>query len=380
MSMMFLAAPFILLCSFLPLAHSVIATTKYGKLEGFTASFPSLPIHLQFHSVDKFLGVPFAAPPTEENRLRKPQPLEGWKPKIRQAKKHGSACMQPQRFAFYFDRYGYNITYSEDCLFLDVYTPNVSLSLPVIIYIHGGAYTGGHSVAFPSDILVLHGVVVVVIQYRLGPFGFFTTEDSAAPGNLGLLDQVAALKWVKENIENFGGDPNKITLLGESAGGSSVNFHMMSPLSKDLFHQAIAESGVDLCPWAIQPSSYGIRFAKELAQKLHCTSSDHHAMVECIRKVKAMDIQKAAGDIFISPAHDFYRWSAVVDGHFLTDTPWNLRKKRKFKKVPLMISFNSHEGATSIRSLVGTAGLENGVNRSLFKDALSGFVKGRNKR
>ena len=79
---------------------------------------------------------------------------------------------------------------------------------------------------------------------------------------------MAALKWVKENTENFGGDPNKITLLGESAGGSSVNFHIMSPLSKDLFHQAIAESGVDLCPWAIQPSSYGIRLAKELAQKL----------------------------------------------------------------------------------------------------------------
>ena len=110
MSIMLLAAPFIVLCSFLPLAHSVIATTKYGKLEGFTASYPSLHIHLQFHSVDKFLGVPFAAPPTEENRLRKPQPLKGWKPNIRQAKKHGSACMQPQRFAFYFDRYGYNIT------------------------------------------------------------------------------------------------------------------------------------------------------------------------------------------------------------------------------------------------------------------------------
>ena len=103
-------------------------------------------------------------------------------------------------------------------------------------------------------------------------------------------------------------------------------------------------------------------------------------MVECIRKVKAMDIQKAAGDIDVSSGHDFYRWSAVVDGHFLTVTPWNLRKKRKFKKVPLMISFNSHEGATAIRRLVGTAGLENGVNRSLFKDALSGFAKGRNKR
>ena len=128
-------------------------------------------------------------------------------------------------------------------MYLDVYTPNVSLSLPLMVYIHGGGYDVGTAATSPSDILALQGVVVVVIQYRLGPFGFLTTGDSAAPENLGMLDQVEALKWVKENIENFDGNPGKVTIFGESAGGTSVSLHLLSPLSQDLFHQVIAEVG-----------------------------------------------------------------------------------------------------------------------------------------
>ena len=177
-------------------------------------------------------------------------------------------------------------------MYLDVYTPNISLLLPVMVYLQGGAYEAGTSIAFPSDVLALQGLVVVVIQYRLGPFGFLTTRDSAAPGNLGMLDQVEALKWVRDNIETFGGIPSRVTIFGESAGGSSVSLHLMSPLSEGLFHQAIAESGVDLCPWAIQPVSYGILFAKKLAQRLDCTLSDHNTMVDCIRKAKGKAFRK----------------------------------------------------------------------------------------
>ena len=164
--------------------------------------------HTSFKSVNKFLGIPFATPPIGELRLRAPKPPQDWKPKVRLAKEHGDSCFQPKRFEFYFKRYAasaYNFTYSEDCLYLDVYTPTTNLRLPVLVYIHGGAFLGGTAITFNSDILVLHGVVVVVIQYRLGPFGFLTTGNSAAPGNFGMLDQVEALKWVKENIEHFGG-------------------------------------------------------------------------------------------------------------------------------------------------------------------------------
>ena len=380
-----LLSTLLLFSAWLPLVPSVTVTTKYGKLEGLTVSYPNAPGSFEFNSISKFLGVPFAAPPTGERRLRAPQPPNKWKPDVRLAKKHADACMQPRRYESYFNRYDYNISFSEDCLYLDVYTPDITVSSPVLVYIHGGAYEGGTSIAFPSDILALHGVIVVVIQYRLGPFGFLTTGDSAAPGNFGMLDQVEALKWVRDNIENFGGNPSKVTIFGESAGGSSVSLHLMSPLSEGLFHQVIAESGVDLCPWAVQPVSYGLRFAKELTQKLECTLSDHNAMIDCIRKAKDVDIQKASDDISFE-FYDYFRWAPVVDQNFLQDTPKNLRKKGAFKKLPLMVSFNSHEGATFIsliaKGLFGkmAKSVDNGVDPSYFKDFLIKLPHARNSR
>ena len=168
-------------------------------------------------------------------RFRPPQPPKSWKPKVYLAKKHGNICVQPNYLEKFIRSVTPNLTYSEDCLYLDIYSPNTSLSLPVMVYIHGGGYAGGTAIVSPSDILALHGVVVVIIQYRLGPFGFLTTGDSEAPGNYGMLDQVEALKWVHENIKYFGGNPSKVTIFGQSAGGSSVGLHLLSPLTRDLF-------------------------------------------------------------------------------------------------------------------------------------------------
>ncbi|KAL9966494.1 hypothetical protein ACROYT_G024577 [Oculina patagonica] len=366
-------------CALLPLVkslavvESVTVPTNYGDIEGVTTPYPDATG--QFKSVSKFLGVPFAAPPIGELRLKPPQPPQEWKPNVRQAKTHGDVCWQGDDFEFFLKLFTPVFSHSEDCLYLDVYTPNVSLSLPVLVYIHGGGYEGGTSRIFPSDILALYGVVVVVIQYRLGPFGFLTTGDSAAPGNFGMLDQVQALKWVKENIEHFGGDPEKVTIFGESAGATSVTLHLFSPLSDGLFHQVIAESGVDLTPFAIQPVSYGLRFAKELAEKLDCIASDHEAMVACIREKKGADIQKASESTNYR-FYDYLRWAPVVDNHFLLDTPHNLRKKGEFKKVKLMISFNSHEGSTTLGVMAKssfdlTDSVDDGVSLSIFKK----FVK-----
>ena len=267
-------------------------------------------------------------------------------------------------------------------MYLDVYTPNASLNLPVLVYIHGGAYLGGTAITFNSDILALFGVVVVVIQYRLGPFGFLTTGDSAAPGNYGMLDQVQALKWVKENIEHFGGDPSKVTIFGQSAGGSSVGLHLLSPLSEGLFHQAIAESGVDLNPFAIQPVSSGLRFAKELAQKLKCATSDHSAMIACIREKKGADIQKASESIQVRFT-DYFPWEPVVDNNFLHDTPRNLRSQGKFMKVKLLLCFTSHEGSNFFRFMVNSSfglseSVENGVKPSVFKTFIQKLARARN--
>ncbi len=360
--------------AFLHLVKSVTVSTKYGDIEGLVASYPNASG--PFKSVSKFLGVPFASPPIGEFRLKPPQPPKEWKPDVRPAKKHGNVCWQGKYYEQMIKHFDPNVSYSEDCLYLDVYTPNVSSNLPVMVYIHGGSYELGSAVLFPSDILALYGVVVVVIQYRLGPFGFLTTGDSAAPGNYGMLDQVEALKWVKEDIEHFGGNPNKVTIFGVSAGGTSVALHLLSPLSEGLFHQAIAESGVDLTPFAIQPVSYGLRFAEELAQKLDCTTRGHEAMVACIQGKRDTDIQKASDSIYYRFYGDL-RWAPVVDKHFLLDTPRNLRKKEEFKKVKLMISFNSQEGGNALGT---TQSVDNGVSPLFFRQFVTKLAHGRNSR
>ena len=367
-------------CAFLSLVKSVTVPTKYGDVQGLVTSYPN--ISGQFKSVSKFLGIPFAAPPIGELRLKPPQPPIAWKPNVRQATKHASICWQSKLFEYYFKMFTPVFSYSEDCLYLNVFSPDLSLSLPVMVYIHGGAYEYGTAITSPSDFLALHGVVVVVIQYRLGPFGFLTTGDSAAPGNFGMLDQVQALKWVKENIEHFGGDPSKVTIFGLSAGATSVTLHLLSPLSKGLFHQAIAESGVDLSPFAIQPVSFGLRFAKELAEKLDCTTSDHSAMITCIREKQDTEIQKASDSITYH-FYDYLRWAPVVDNHFLLDTPRNLRNKGDFKKAKLMISFNSQEGGSSVGFLANSsfgmaASVDNGVSPSFFKEFVTKLAHGRN--
>ena len=357
-------------------------STKYGDVEGLVTSYPNASS--LFKSVSKFLGVPFAAPPTGELRFKAPQPPKEWKPKVYSAKTHGSVCLQPKLFENLIEPFTSNFTFSEDCLYLDIYSPNISLSLPVMVYIHGGGYLIGTAITFPSDILALQGVVVVIIQYRLGPFGFLTTGDSAAPGNYGMLDQVEALKWINENIMNFGGNPNKVTIFGESADGSSVSLHLLSPLSRDLFHQAIAESGVDLSSFAVQPTSVGLPVARELAQKLNCGASDHNTMVSCIHNKRASDIQKASESIKFDFSNYLY-WAPVVDKYFLLDTPQSLRKKKDFKQVPLIIAFTSHEGATSLVDMVNNSfglmeSLDNGVSPTLFKAFLSKLAQGQDSR
>ena len=382
-----MASPLIALivfCSFLPFVPSVIVSTKYGDVEGLMTSYKNTSY--PFKSVSKFLGVPFAAPPIGELRFKAPRPPKEWNPKVRQAKKNGNICLQIGAYSSVIESYVKFYTdspvYSEDCLYLDVHTPNISLSLPVMVYIHGGGYQIGTAVLCPSDILALHGVVVVVIQYRLGPFGFLTTGDSASPGNFGMLDQVEALEWVKENIKNFGGNPSKVTIFGVSAGGTSVSLHLMSPRSKGLFQQAIAESGVDLSPFAIQPTSFGVTNAKTIAEKLNCATNDHDAMVACMREKTALEIKKAADSLAADSAGNsqtisaYLTWAPVVDKKFLFDTPQNLRKEKHFKEVPLMISFNSQEssiylGAMGNLSFFGVMGsVDNGVSQVFFKTFL----------
>ena len=373
-----LLKPLTAICTLLPLVTSIRVSTKYGDIEGVVASYPRVS-GLRFQSVSKFLGIPFAAPPVGELRLKPPVPPVVWRPHILPTKKHGNICMQNRQYDYWYKTFAENYSYSEDCLYLDVYSPNVSSSLPVMVYIYGGSFTNGAAITYPSDILALHGVVVVVIQYRLGPFGFLTTGDSSAPGNFAMLDQVEALKWVQDNIETFGGNSTEVTIFGESAGAASVSLHLLSPLSKGLFHQAIVESGVDLSSFATQPVSFGLNFAKELAQKLKCTTNSYKNMVSCIRSKSAVEMQNAA-EMLTFKLTDYLMWAPVVDNHFLLADPRELREKGEFKKVKLMISFMSHEGASYLGPVAKWSfglqeNVEDGVSPAFFKEFLKAFAR-----
>ena len=230
---------------------SPIRSTHSGQVQGRL-------IHVKDTKagVHTFLGIPFAKPPVGPLRFAPPEAPEPWSG-VRDGTSQPAIC--PQNVTMNME--GLKelkltlppVSMSEDCLYLNIYTPahaQEGSNLPVMVWIHGGALTVGMASMYDGSVLAAtEDVVVVAIQYRLGVLGFFSTGDEHARGNWGFLDQVAALRWVQQNIAHFGGNPDRVTIFGESAGGISVSSHVVSPMSKGLFHRAIMESGVALLPF-----------------------------------------------------------------------------------------------------------------------------------
>src|ERR1700739_3048203 len=225
--------------------------------------------------VRTFKGIPYAAPPVGPLRWKSPQPPASWTG-VRKAVDYGPRCMQGR---IYDDMIFHDAGPSEDCLYLNLWMPAkpAQAKLPVMVWIYGGGFAAGSSSEPRQDRgnLSKKGVLVVSMNYRLGIFGFFAHPDLAkesghnASGNYGLLDQVAALQWVKKNIATFGGDPDNVTIFGESAGSSSVSALIASPLARGLFHRAIGESGVCLNarhPWKSRSEAEAadVKFAQSI--------------------------------------------------------------------------------------------------------------------
>ena len=309
-----------------------IVKVDSGALEGTVNAGSSLRI---------FRGVPFAAPPIGDLRWKPPQPAQHWTG-VRKATEFGAHCMQTQVFADIIFR---GKEMSEDCLNLTVWAPAKPASnrLPVYVWFYGGGFAAGgeDEPRYDGESLAKQGIVVVNANYRLGVFGFFShpelTKESPhhASGNYGLLDQVAAIEWVKRNIAAFGGDPGRITIGGESAGSLSVSALMASPLSRSLFQQAIGESGaffgsVGGNALAALPNTekQGERFAAVAG----ATS------VADLRAKSAVDLLAIAS----KPNSGFNFWPSV-DGYFLPEDPQNIYAEHKQAHVPLLAGWNADE-------------------------------------
>ncbi|CAG4978999.1 unnamed protein product [Colias eurytheme] len=223
-----------------------------------------------------FKGIPYAEPPIGDLRFKAPKPKQPWTG-VRQATEHGPICFQYDVFS----RPPVN-TGEEDCLYLNVYTPDIQPQkyLPVMVFIHGGAFMSGsgNDDFYGPEFLIRHDVILVTINYRLEVLGFLCLDTEDIPGNAGLKDQVAALRWVRNNIRNFGGDPDNVTIFGESAGSASVSLHLVSPMSKGLFKRAIMQSGT-MVSSLVEP--YGARDrALLLAKELGCNSKNDKEIYE----------------------------------------------------------------------------------------------------
>ncbi|HEX3837785.1 MAG TPA: carboxylesterase family protein [Steroidobacteraceae bacterium] len=291
-----------------------------------------------------FKGIPFAAPPIGALRWREPMPVAAWHG-VRAATRYQSACAQANM--------GWNAslvpTASEDCLYLNVWTPrfNRAAHLPVMVWIHGGAFAGGSGTdpMFDGGRISARGVVLVTLNYRLGILGFFSHPQlGSAAANFGLRDQIAALKWVRENIARFGGDPAAVTLFGQSAGGGSVVALMTSPLAQGLFHSAIVESGVTLGP---QPATT-LAAARATGQKFAGT-----ATLEQLRALSTQDLlhrwaaftaSAAQGPPGAMPAPPPIQAGPVVDGQVLPQDPAAAFAAGHEQQVPLIIGNNAREG------------------------------------
>ena len=303
---------------------AVSVKTSYGILEG-----------LDISGIKTFKGVPFAAPPTGDNRWREPQPLQPWQG-IRECHDYAPDPMQEPIFGDM--NFGAD-SISEDCLYLNIWTPAITMNekLPVLIYFNGGGLMAGSGSEprYAGMAMARRGMICVTANYREGIFGFFAhpelSKETAykGSGNYGFLDQQAAIRWVHENISLFGGDPERITIAGESAGSMSVSALMASPLSRGLFAQAIGSSGSVIADKRVKSLAEAEKAGVEMMRRMG------YKNVKEMRKVPAEVLMKQA-NVRNVPVYN-------IDNHFLTEQPLATYAAGRQMRVPLLVGGNSLE-------------------------------------
>jgi para-nitrobenzyl esterase len=285
-----------------------------------------------------YFGIPFAKPPVGDLRWRAPQPLDNWKG-VKITKKFGPRPVQADVFG---DMKSRSDGLSEDCLYLNVWTPakRNTKNLPVLVYFYGGGFVAGDASEprYDGESMAKKGMVVVTANYRLNIFGFLALPELSkespykASGNYGMLDQVAALEWVKKNISAFGGDPTKVTIAGESAGSISVSLLMASPLSKNLIAGAIGESGA-----AIKPTLPPVPLAEAEKTGLDFAKKAGYPTLAELRKLSTREVYEIYNE------SKRFGFPLVIDGYFLPASLPEIFNAKKQAKIPLLVGWNSAE-------------------------------------
>lgn len=286
-----------------------------------------------------YKGIPFAAPPVGDLRWKAPQPVIPWEG-VRDATEFGPSPIQSMAFP--------GMTLSEDCLYLNVWTPAQSKKdkLPVMVWIYGGGFMMGSSSLYDGAPLAEMGVVLVTINYRVGQLGYFAHPELSAEspdhvsGNYGIMDQIAALKWVKENISEFGGDSSKVTIFGESAGAISVSMLCASPLAKGLFRGAISQSGGSFGPSRIN------NYPGENMKLLADAEKTGVEFAESIGAKSLEDLRALPWKEFAKPTPVTGGPWPIIDGYVIPDVQYRMYENGNFNDVDVLIGYNSDEGAS----------------------------------
>ncbi|XP_065309997.2 carboxylesterase 1C-like [Dermacentor albipictus] len=314
--------------------------TSSGLLVGFRAKVG------HHHRVNHFLGIPYAKPPVGALRFAPPEPLDDASQEELDASQHGPSCYQPAHLkelmsSFLDDASGM----SEDCLTLNVYVPDVPDAglLPVIVWIPGEGFDYAIARQFDGSYLAIHSnAIVVTVNYRVSSLGFLTTLTPDAPGNVGLHDQRMALRWIKKNIAHFGGNPDKVTIMGRFTGSMSISIHIATPIKEKLFQKAVMQSGIAVGDYVFDWNP--LNTTQKLADAVGCPTNSSVDMTTCLRNLPAPELVSATTRIgkFFKP---------VIDGKLIVEEPLEAVKKGRHQAVDVIIGTNQNEGSLCLLTL-----------------------------
>ncbi|KZC04915.1 Acetylcholinesterase [Dufourea novaeangliae] len=316
--------------------HTSVVDTDIGPTRG-----RFFYTYYQLKKYSGFFGLPYAKSPIGDLRFADPVEHPGWTD-VFNATETGPICPQYVLSGIFGQ---------EDCLTLNVYTPAVEFPhrdklYPVMVWIYGGGFIFGTNIKdiYGPDLLIEENVVVVIMNYRMSALGFFSLGVDGADGNQGLKDQALALKWVQKHIDKFGGDPNQVTVFGESSGAACVGYHLISPLSRGLFSKAILQSGSPLCTWAYQTKTDAHLKARELARILEIYDTDPSEILSKLKEVNMTKLMTAAATMLVQITPFLPTVESVnPERAIITDCPSSYFESGNVAPVPILMGYNQDE-------------------------------------